>query len=238
MKIAKPEASLKQFNDGLKKALGDDGRIGPNDAPALKKLAREAGLPQLAGLVDRLEENYVPPVRHEHNAGSGFAAQVVNFKPGPGGGFNSNHLDVVLGRPEGAGPSQGSLHVVSLGHGGHMTLKLGRPVTTGLKVFENGFGNKNGPAFDPELAKVEVSTDGQSWHTLKGTAGHNTVQANSQNGIDVRTAAAGGDVFKFADSGIKGGTQIQFVRITDLGTSSGPQSGGTAGFDLDAVYGF
>src|SRR5438552_10702325 len=128
MKVQKHDAKLTAFNEGLKKALADDGRIGPNDAPSLKKLARAAGMPKLAVLIDRFKADYVPPARTEHNAGSGYATQVMSFKPGPGGGFNDQHLDLVLGRPEGAGASAGSLHVVSLGHGGEMTLKLGRPV--------------------------------------------------------------------------------------------------------------
>jgi hypothetical protein len=239
IKQTKPGHSLKALNDGIKAALSDDGRIGPNDAPALKKLARQAGLPELAKLVDRFKADYVAPPRHEHDKGSGYAMQVVSFKPGPGGGFNQNNLGVVLGRPEGAGPRAGSLHVVSLGKGGQMTLKLGRAVTHGLKVFENGFTNsaRGGAAVDPELAKVEVSADGKRWFALKGTAGHETVEKNSANHIDVRSKAAGGDVFKFRDAGIPSGTKVQFVRVTDSGTNPAG-AGGTAGFDLDAVWGF
>jgi hypothetical protein len=238
IKTEKPQskAALKALNDGLKAALSDDGRIGPNDAPALKKLAKKAGLPQLAKLVDAFKTDLVAPPKPQHNKGTGYAMEVVHFTPGPGGGFNQNNLDLVLGKPEGGGASSGSTHVVSLGKGGQMTLKLGRAVTQGLKVFENGFG-PNGKAIDPELAHVEVSPDGKQWFALKGTAGHNTVEKNSANHINVRTKAAGGDVFNFGDSGIPKGSKMQFVRITDTGKNMAG-AGGTAGFDLDAVWGF
>ncbi len=232
------EVTLEQFNSGLKKALADDGRIGLNDVPALKDLAVRAGHPELATLVDRFHSGSATPAHQAKIEGAGYANQVVSFKPGTGGGFNGQHTEFALGRPEGSGGYQGSLHVVSLGTGGQMTLKLGRAVTGGLKVFENGIG-PSGQAVNPEPAKVEVSPDGVQWFALQGTAGNATVEANSQNHIRAREGRAGGDVFHFSKSGIPAGTKIQFVRITDLGQSVGPGgAGGTAGFDLDAVYGF
>jgi hypothetical protein len=241
MRSAQITKDNRAFAQGLALALSDDGRVGPNDAPALRALAKKAG-GAAQSIVDQLEAKYEPPSRRDRLAGSGYAREVVAFAPGPGGGFNSNQLSVVLGRPEAAPSGQGSLHVVSLGQGGQITLKLGRAVEKGLAVFENALAHpQTKAALNPEPARVEVSADGHSWHTLTGQAGRNPVFANSLNRIPVRTKAAGGDRFSFKDSGIPAGTKIQYVRITDLGsTSGGPSAPGstTRGFDLDAVFGY
>lgn len=228
-----------QFERGLELALSDDGRVGPNDAPALRKLAK--GSRVLRRIVDRLESAYEPPTRRVRLTGSGYGARVIAFEPGAGAGFNANRLDVTLGRPEGATGGQGSLHVVSLGENGRITMELGRPVTRGVVVFENGLPSSDGrTVLNPTPAKVEVSADGQQWIELRGQAGLSPVFANSTNGIFPGSRRAGGDRFLFLDAGIPAGTPIKFVRITDLGQDPGPriQGAGTRGFDLDAVYGF
>ncbi len=238
MQTRGPAESPNAFLRGLQYALADDGAVGPNDAPALQALAAEAGVSPF--LVDFLEtEGPRKPEPTERNLP--FARKVVDFKPGPGGGFHGDNLAVALGTPEGAGNASGSLDVVSLGQGGQITLQLGRPALHGITVFENGFGETNGVVLNPEPARVEVSTNGVSWKELKGEAGLRSVEANSTNGIDPAAPEAGGDRFFFEDSGIPPGRAVRYVRITDLsqpGPAEAMPGSGTAGFDLDAVHGF
>src|SRR5262249_5075367 len=149
--------TTQKFLDGLALALSDDGKVGSNDAPGLRELA--GSNKQLRSIVDQLESAYEPPQRRNRLAGSGYGARVESFNPGPGPGFTPNRLDVVLGRPEGAPSGAGSLHTVSLGAGGSITIELGRPVKRGLVVFENGIAKAGGGVLNPEPAKVEVSAD-------------------------------------------------------------------------------
>jgi hypothetical protein len=239
MSLSNFRVSLSRFMEGVKMAYADDGRIGPNDAPALRELAAKTHVPGLSRLVDLFASSDLPLAPHAARRGSGYAVKVLDFKPGVGAGFNANKLEATLGRPEGTGDQSGSLDVVSLGQGGQLTLELGRAVTRGLKVFENPFG-ADGKAVNPQPTKVEVYLEKeQRWVELKGDAGLKPVYANSENGISLRTHAAGGDEFLFKDSGITAGTAITRVRLTDRGTASvGPVGGGTAGADIDAVYGF
>jgi hypothetical protein len=215
------------FSTALQQARSDDGVVGPNDVRGLKALATKLGRPDLRALVDSLEQPLPALERRQTRAGSGYGARIVRFEPGTGDKLNLDHPEVALGRPEGAGAAQGSLHVLGLGKGGRITLELGRAATRGLVVFENPF-TQNGRVANPEPGRVEVSTDGKRWVTLRGQAGLSPVFANSQNMISPRSKQAGGDRFSFADAGIAPGTEVRFVRITDLGK----------GFDLDAVYGY
>ena len=171
-----------------------------------------------------------------------FAAKVVSFSAGSGGGFGADKLPgIVLGGPQGKGASAGSLDVVSLGCGGSIVLGLGaRALIDGpgadLLVFENPF------ATWIELGRVAVSDDGATWHTwpcdaadkaggYPGCAGVSPVLANADNGFDpTDPTKAGGDAFDLADLGLK---RARFVRITDTGTNACDAP--TAGFDLDAV---
>lgn len=238
MPVEASRSALVDFARGMRGALTDDGRIGPNDAPALRELAERTPVPGLATFVDALEQPVQPVLVSGLGPSTPFATGVVVFTPGVGAGFNARSPRVVLGSPEGAGSLQGGLHVMSLGHGGSITVELGRPATQGIKVFENGFGSDHGTVVNPEPARVEVSADGVDWVALKGDAGLRAVRLNSINGIDPQSADAGGDAFSFADNGIAPGAQMRFVRITDLSTGTGASTSGTAGFDLDAVYGF
>ncbi len=212
---------------GIQHAVSDDGRIGPNDVKALKALALQQGRPDLADVLEESAEPFSPRKRRQTRRSSGYALRVVDFKPGTGSDFNQDQLGLALGRPEGAGDAMGSLDVVSLGKGGQITLQLGRPVTRGVKVFENPFSAGGGVA-NPEPAQVEVSADGATWFTMKGQAGLNPVFLNSQNMLNPRSLDAGGDNFSFKKAGVPEGTQIEFVRITDSGSN----------FDLDGVYGY
>lgn len=181
-----------------------------------------------------------------------FADALVSFRPGSGAGFGQDRLpEVVLGPPRGGGLLQGSLDVVSLGHGGEIVLRFDPPLACNgpgpdLIVFENAFhaGSADGPVF-AELAFVAVSQDGvhyrefpwdaQSW---KGLAGKTPVLSNPENGIDpLDPLHAGGDAFDLDEVGL---AWIRFVRITDAGDQvpdpgNRLSGGGMAGFDLDAV---
>jgi hypothetical protein len=180
-----------------------------------------------------------------------FVDNVVEFKVGSAGGFNSKKLpDIVLGCPHGGGEFLGGSHVLSLGREGSITLEFtNNEVVDGpgvdLLVFENSIRPMPGTNADPgyDLAKVEVSEDGVNWKTFaydtatrKGCAGHSPVFSNpdTDEGRDISPTnpeKAGGEGFDLAELGFK---VIRFVRITDLGLST---LGGktTMGFDLDAV---
>jgi hypothetical protein len=177
-----------------------------------------------------------------------FVDRVVAFMPGPGAGYGEKKFpDVVLGPPKGGGKLKAGIDVLSLGNGGTIVLEfVDNEVFDGegpdLLVFENPF--LQGKGDDPdlgffELAKVEVSSDGENWTafpfdtgTRKGCAGHHPVFANAdENDISpTDPAKAGGDPFDLREIGVK---SCRFVRISDLKTNGGEK--GTAGFDLDAV---
>jgi hypothetical protein len=177
-----------------------------------------------------------------------FVDRVVVFERGEGAGYGIEQLpDVVLGAPRGGGLLAPSQHVLSLGGGGSITLEfVDNEVWDGpgpdFLVFENPF--LVAPGDDPtqgffELAKVEVSDDGVTWHafphhiqTRVGCAGWRPVLANAdENDRDpADVAQAGGDPFDLAEVSLR---VIRFVRITDLDNTRG--SKGTQGFDLDAV---
>ncbi|GMV16660.1 MAG: hypothetical protein AMXMBFR56_48840 [Polyangiaceae bacterium] len=169
----------------------------------------------------------------DHAFGSGQNIGQAAF-PGP-----------ILGPPRGGGDEQGSLDVVSLGNGGHVTVAFGQTrIVDGpgpdFIVFENAFfagGDPNAPF--AELGTVEVSTDGKSWTAFPCTesaapygscAGWHPVYANAdENAVDpLDPAVAGGDAFDLADVGV---AEARFVRVTDRADLEGMNGV----FDLDAV---
>ena len=175
-----------------------------------------------------------------------FATSVESFTAGPGPTNGQSDLpEIVLGPPKGGGTTAGSLDVLTLGNGGTITLGFApSSIVDGpgpdFIVFENAF-DVNGDAANvfAELATVEVSDDGQTFHAFPCTAtaypygscaGWHPVLANADtNAIDPSDpAVAGGDAFDLADLGI---SRAHFVRITDRVDLTGPA--GT--FDLDAV---
>jgi hypothetical protein len=93
---------------------------------------------------------------------SRFATHVVQFTRGTGAGIfvPAN----ALGHPRGAGLLQGSLHVLSLGEGGHVTLGFAVTITNGpgvdFIVSENPFLAGNLTSSFAEAVFVEASTDG------------------------------------------------------------------------------
>jgi len=166
-----------------------------------------------------------------------FAVEVVSFTPSDGAGFGEDQMpDVVLGTPYGKGPNAGSLHVVSLGDGGSIVLRMGTGIVDGegpdFIVFENAF-----PGW-PEYGEVAVSNDdGVTWSTFPcaadgtGCAGATPVLAAGDEVIDpTDPQVAGGDAFDLADLGV---TDASWIKITDSGENT--YDGTTGGFDLDAV---
>lgn len=180
------------------------------------------------------------------DAGVPFAVEVVEVHYGTGAGFGQAQMpEVVLGPPVGAGENKGSLHVVSLGKGGSITVRLGRDAVNGpgpdLIVFENAFRLAGGPNFFVEPGEVSVSEDGTTFTAFPcvsdqppypGCAGLKAVFASGADGgvSPVDPEHAGGDAFDLDDLGL---SRVRFVRITDRTTPDPIPN--TAGFDLDAV---
>jgi hypothetical protein len=181
-----------------------------------------------------------------------FADALVAFDPGEHAGFGADLLpDVVLGAPQGGGPLQGSLHVVSLGNGGVITLRFDLPVIcdgpgADFTVFENAFhaNDPDGPVFE-EYGVVAVSQDGVHFVELAydatthaGLAGRAAVFSSPDNDIDpLDPAVSGGDAFDLAGTGLP---WAAFVRITDPGAAIPDPGnlippGDNSGFDLDAI---
>lgn len=174
-----------------------------------------------------------------------FLVEVVRFQPGDGAGFG--HEDNVLGPPEGAGMHAGGLDVLSLGQGGEIVARLGRPAVDGegadLLVFENAFVTAgSGAVTFVEPGEVSVSADGETWHTFgcaaddeerPGCAGLEPVYAHVDNDVDPRDPAeAGGDAFDLADVGLG---EAWFVRVRDRSAGRPGLGIENYGFDLDAV---
>jgi len=177
-----------------------------------------------------------------HKRPDAFADEVISFTPGPNAGFGKSDLPcIVLGPPEGAGPTAGSLDVLSLGNGGTIVLRFDDvELVDGpgpdLIVFENPI------AGFVETGFVAVSDDGTTWHEwpcqpqdadggYPDCAGVHPVLSNPTNGVSpTNPAVAGGDAFDLADLGV---TRARYVRIRDSGFNR--YGGTTGGFDLDAV---
>jgi hypothetical protein len=188
-----------------------------------------------------------PPLRADR-----FITKVVSFTPGPCAGFGADDMPgIVLGPPDGAGATQGSLDVVSLGIGGELVVSFEpNAIVDGpgpdFIVFENAFyaaGNPNAPAADP--GEVSVSEDGVTWKTYdcpdKATApygkcaGWHPVYSAPGNGISpVDPVTAGGEAYDLSELGL---AKAQFVRIRDRSsaTCEGQPKPQNLGFDLDAI---
>ncbi|MBQ2508506.1 MAG: T9SS type A sorting domain-containing protein [Bacteroidales bacterium] len=156
-----------------------------------------------------------------------------------------------------------NLSVVSLGDGGSALLTFARPITNGagadFAVFENSFDDHF-----LELAFVEVSTDGERFVRFPATSyTQTTVQIGGQGQVDPtminnlagKYRACYGTPFDLEELRDSTGIDIDsivYVRIVDVVGSIDPQygttdqygnlvndpwptTGGSAGFDLDAV---
>lgn len=175
-----------------------------------------------------------------------FATESPDHEFGPGQSTGqASFPQPLFGPPKGAGDALGSLDVVSLGNGGHVTLAFGATRIVDAPgadfiVFENAFyagGDPSSPF--AELGTVSVSADGQSFVEFPCTAaaapygkcaGWHPVYANpDENDIDpLDPDVAGGDAFDLADVGL---AEARFVKITDRADLTGMNGV----FDLDAV---
>lgn len=181
-----------------------------------------------------------------------FIEEIISFRPGASAGFGQNQMpDIVLGPPRGAGATEGSFHVLALGHGGEIVVRLGAGGACDgqgpdFTIFENAFhaGSPQGALFI-EVGIVAVSENGVDFvtfpydvETFAGLAGRSPVYAHPDNGIDPRDPrVSGGDPFDLADIGVG---RALFVRITDPGDAipdpgNRVPPGDSAGFDLDAI---
>ena len=169
---------------------------------------------------------------------------VESFTPGDGSGFGDDHFpEIIYGPPYGAGTHGGSTDVLSLGTDGEIVVGFGgNGVVDGegadFIVFENAFLTGKNPF--KELAQISVSDDGTTWTAFPckhdalpydGCAGWHAVCSNPHNDVSpYDPLAAGGDVFDLATIGVK---SARFIKIVDQHNTG--WSGGTTGFDLDAV---
>jgi hypothetical protein len=123
-------------------------------------------------------------------------------------------------------PCSDPCQVVSLGKGGYIALEFSPPIADGpgadFIVFENAFlyGDGGGQVFD-EWMIVEVSQDGESWHTFpfdsltgEGLAGRTPTGCSSCSGpIHWQDPTqAGGDAFDLAQVGQP---WARYVRVRD-----------------------
>ncbi len=167
-----------------------------------------------------------------------FADRVVRFDAGPGAGFGQDSFPaVVLGPPQGAGSSAGSLDVLSLGREGLIELEFTDVLAVDgpgpdLAVFENPFTGFL------ELGQVSVSADGVDWRAFPcdsdagtGCAGLRAVHAWDGGTSREALLGLGGDQFDLAEVGL---STARFVRVQDTGSNRFYGAPG-GGFDLDAV---
>jgi len=173
-------------------------------------------------------------------AQSHFASSVVQFNQGSGGG-NFTQANI-LGAPQGGGLGGGSLHVLTLGESGNVTLGFDVTIVDGpgadFTTFENGFVFGAGSVFS-EIAFVEVSTNGVDFARFPskyfGTGSSMGAYRNIAGGMPVVTNAltntvspfdptvSGGEAFDLADlvnepSVLAGDvllSDIHFVRLVD-----------------------
>lgn len=172
--------------------------------------------------------------------GALFVTHVVELAYGPGQDFGRAGMpDIVYGPPIGGGAAQGSLDVVSLGNGGTIAVAFAKnAIVDGpgadFVVFENPFEIAGGVF--AELATVEVSLDGETWHAFPcdavaapygGCAGHTPVWLDGDDG-PLDPATSGGDAFDLADIGV---SSARYVRVTDRADLDGLDGV----FDLDAI---
>lgn len=94
-------------------------------------------------------------------------ATTATAQPGITSGGGIFNLSNVLGGPRGAGVNAGSLHVLSLGAGGSVTVGFGEDVVDGpgadIIVFENGFVVPGTTDVFSEAVYVEVSSNGADY---------------------------------------------------------------------------
>jgi hypothetical protein len=161
----------------------------------------------------------------------------------------------------GLGDTMGSLDVFIVGDDQFSVFEWkGKRIINGkgddLKVFENGFfmaGSTERMSLD--LATVEVSKNGETWHPLpvtyddskyknspsgkEGFVGLKPVYLNMDNNfIYPSEDGAGGDAFDLSDAGIEEGDFIRYIKIIDGGKDYPDGQVGSNGVDIDGVCAF
>jgi len=223
---------------------GDDSKIGGSDEDTDWSLYG----PDDNGGEDPLDE----PV---HNPAP-YAFEVVSVTYGVDAGFGQPVIglpEIVLGPPQGLGPQHQSIHVLSLGVGGTITLDFGDLwIVDGegddFVVFENPFYVGGDPDdLYIETAAVSVSADGVDFVLFPHSADEELDLSDPDRysgfaGVEPVLQGEGpdeigGDRFDLADVGFG---RARYVRIADTaGDPEDPGDGdigfGKAGFDLDAV---
>ncbi len=154
-------------------------------------------------------------------AQSRFATTVVSFQQGSGSGvFVPANL---LGGPQGGGFSSGSLHVLSLGSGGVVTLGFDVVLTDGpgadFTVSENGF-EFSGLVF-AEVCSVEVSTNGVDFARFPSRYGGPPGPLGDFEGLPYATFA-----------GLSGGHPVLANVLTNTIDPFDPVVSGGEAFDL------
>jgi hypothetical protein len=225
---------------------GSDASPPDVETPYVDAMAAEVGWPTTEGGFLVGEAGVVRADR--------FVTNLVDVSYGACAGFGQGGLPTIIeGPPVGAGTSEGSLDVLSLGNGGSLVVSFEpNAIVDGpgvdFIVFENPFwigGDPQHPYAEPGV--VSVSDDGVTWKPFPCTAtnasgapygscaGHSPVYSAPTNGISpFDPAIAGGDAFDLADVGL---TRARYVRIVDQGGE--PCTAGSKknnnGFDLDAI---
>jgi hypothetical protein len=178
-----------------------------------------------------LEEEPCESVLYEPNP---FIFSVLEYEPGEGAGFGQDQYpDIIFGPPLGGGENSGSLDVLSLGEGGHISFSFQDVLIIDEEgpdviIFENPFVGWS------EIGIAAASIDGEEWtewpcdlETFEGCVGINPVLSHPDNCVDARAVdVAGGDALDLATIGL---TEARYIRVRDAAIS------GPGGFDLDAA---
>lgn len=154
-----------------------------------------------------------------------YADTVVSFDPVITGGFPSALFLTASHALE--APNTSYLppkdSTVTLGSGGQIVLGLTDHSLTGnghpsadLRIYEGGDSDAQEDVF------VEVSADGQTWHSVGSTSGNYIVSGSSTSEIDL-------DAFGFGPD-----DEFLFVRLTD-DPNQGNQTGELNGADINAI---
>jgi hypothetical protein len=158
----------------------------PHPPPSHTPLPGPARPPEDNAALEEPEETVLVTEQALPPGADPYIDEVIEFCPGRGGGSKSDVLpDVILGAPQGAGCSAGSLDVLSLGLGGTIVVEFTDFIIFNGEgpdfiVFENVFGSaewaREGDPFNPtcldqrqgwlERGRVAVSEDGINFHAF------------------------------------------------------------------------
>ncbi len=167
---------------------------------------------------------FVNPLRPTARAlpsNGNWGAEVVHFSPGHKGGFNGHRPEVVTGPVRLTGGYDRLLEAISLGQGGEIGVRLKQPAYRGVRVFENGLGDKM--SLNPEIGDVSVSSTLDGPRFRLGEAGHR---------VD-------GDILLFQGK-VPPRTPIRYVWVKAGDSFNNPSASSSTrdGFDFRGVLGF